>query len=363
MRVCLLMLLRVSSAVSLLPVARRAGVKSLPDVASKLSTACVGQLHGAEATLLAAPRAPPSVLFPRRLARRSMTVRACTAAELSPDEVVAAVDAQGKEVKRLKDEEGLGNKDPQVAAAVAELLRLKALLPESEAPPAKKQQKKGKGGGKGSGKGGGGSNAKGGGSKTGLTTRAEDYSQWYQEVIAAGDLAEQSPVKGCMVIRPTGMALWENLREQLDRRIKAAGAQNAYFPLFIPVSFLSKEAEHVEGFAKECAVVTHHRLRSAEGGGVEPDPEAQLEEPLIVRPTSETMIWYMFQKWIMSYRDLPLKINQWANVVRWELRTRPFLRSAEFLWQEGHTAHASKEEADATAREMLDVYAEVSRPG
>ena len=363
MRVCLLMLLRVSSAVSLLPVARRAGVKSLPDVASKLSTACVGQLHGADATLLAAPRAPPSVLFPRRLARRSMAVRACTAAELSPDEVVAAVDAQGKEVKRLKDEEGLGNKDPQVAAAVAELLRLKALLPESEAPPAKKQQKKGKGGGKGSGKGGGGSNAKGGGSKTGLTTRAEDYSQWYQEVIAAGDLAEQSPVKGCMVIRPTGMALWENLREQLDRRIKAAGAQNAYFPLFIPVSFLSKEAEHVEGFAKECAVVTHHRLRSAEGGGVEPDPEAQLEEPLIVRPTSETMIWYMFQKWIMSYRDLPLKINQWANVVRWELRTRPFLRSAEFLWQEGHTAHASKEEADATAREMLDVYAEVSRPG
>ena len=218
-----------------------------------------------------------------------MTVRACTAAELSPEEVVAAVDAQGKEVKRLKGEEGLGNKDPQVAAAVAELLRLKALLPESEAPPAKKEQKKGKGGGgKGGGKGGGGGNAKGGGSKEGLTTRAEDYSQWYQEVIAAGDLAEQSPVKGCMVIRPTGMALWENLREQLDKRIKATGAQNAYFPLFIPVSFLSKEAEHVEGFAKECAVVTHHRLRSAEGGGVEPDPDAKLEEPLIVRPTSET---------------------------------------------------------------------------
>jgi len=179
-------------------------------------------------------------------------------------------------------------------------------------------------------------------------------------VIAAGDLVDQSPVKGCMVLRPNGMALWDALREDLDARIKATGTQNAYFPLFIPVSFLSKEAEHVEGFAKECAVVTHHRLRStADGKGVEPDPDAELEEPLIVRPTSETMIWHMFSKWIMSYRDLPLKINQWANVVRWELRTRPFLRTSEFLWQEGHTAHATSDEALECARSMLDVYADV----
>ena len=200
----------------------------------------------------------------------------------------------------------------------------------------------------------------GGGGQRGLTPRATDFSAWYQEVIAAADLVDQSPVKGCMVIKPNGMALWDALREDLDRRIKASGAQNAYFPLFIPVSFLSKEAEHVQGFAKECAVVTHHRLRTrADGKGVEPDPEAQLEEPLIVRPTSETMIWHMFQRWIMSYRDLPLKVNQWANVVRWELRTRPFLRSAEFLWQEGHTAHATKQEADESAREMLDAYADL----
>jgi len=163
-----------------------------------------------------------------------------------------------------------------------------------------------------------------------------------------------------MVLRPNGMALWDALREDLDARIKATGTQNAYFPLFIPVSFLSKEAEHVEGFAKECAVVTHHRLKTTEGGkGVEPDEDAKLEEPLIVRPTSETMIWHMFGKWIMSYRDLPLKINQWANVVRWELRTRAFLRSSEFLWQEGHTAHASEQEALACAEQMLDVYADV----
>jgi prolyl-tRNA synthetase len=182
-----------------------------------------------------------------------------------------------------------------------------------------------------------------------------------RKVIANADLADQSPVKGCMVIKPYGMSLWESIREDMDRRIKATGTQNAYFPLFIPVSFLSKEAEHVEGFAKECAVVTHHRLRSVETGkGVEPDPDAKLEEELIVRPTSETMIWHMFKKWIQSYRDLPLKINQWANVVRWELRTRPFLRSSEFLWQEGHTAHATKEEADAFARQMLDEYANLA---
>lgn len=196
-----------------------------------------------------------------------------------------------------------------------------------------------------------------------ITPRDENYSQWYLDVIAAADLVDQSPVKGCMVIKPYGMALWDALRDELDKRIKANGAQNAYFPLFIPRSFLSKEAEHVEGFAKECAVVTHHRLcvDPAGGPGLVPDPSAQLEEPLIVRPTSETMIWNMFGKWITSHRDLPLKINQWANVVRWEMRTRPFLRSSEFLWQEGHTAHASREEAVGYARDQLDLYGNVCR--
>eukprot|EP00960_Hanusia_phi_P060609 764559-Hanusia_phi.AAC.2 len=194
-----------------------------------------------------------------------------------------------------------------------------------------------------------------------ITPRSTDYSQWYQDVIQAAQMVDQSPVKGCMVIRPWGMAVWDELKDELNRRIKETGTQNAYFPLFIPMSFLSKEAEHVEGFAKECAVVTHHRLcADPSGKGLMADPGAKLEEPLIVRPTSETIIWDMFRKWISSYRDLPLKVNQWANVVRWELRTRPFLRSAEFLWQEGHTAHASKEEADGCAREMLDVYAEVA---
>lgn len=193
-----------------------------------------------------------------------------------------------------------------------------------------------------------------------ITPRATDYAQWYLDVIAAGDLLDSSPVRGCMVIKPMGMSLWEAVRDHLDRRIRLSGAQNAYFPLLIPVSFLSKEAEHVEGFAKECAVVTHHRLRAKEGAtGVEADPAAELEEPLIVRPTSETIIWHMFGRWITSYRDLPLKINQWANVLRWEMRTRPFLRSAEFLWQEGHTAHATAEEADDLARSMLDMYATV----
>jgi len=195
-----------------------------------------------------------------------------------------------------------------------------------------------------------------------ITPRDQDYSQWYLDVISEAELVENSPVKGCMVIRPTGMAIWESLRDELDKKIKGSGAMNAYFPLFIPQSFLSKEAEHVDGFAKECAVVTHHRLRTRpDGNGLEPDPDSKLEEPLVVRPTSETMIWYMFKNWIQSHRDLPLKINQWANVVRWELRTRPFLRSAEFLWQEGHTAHATDTEAIATAEEMLGVYQQVAR--
>ena len=191
-----------------------------------------------------------------------------------------------------------------------------------------------------------------------ICSASEDFSQWYSDVIRQADMVDSSPVKGCMVIKPWGMAVWDGLKDALDKKIKKSGAQNAYFPLLIPRSFLSKEAEHVDGFAKECAVVTHHRLKGGEDGLI-PDPDAELDEPLIIRPTSETIIWHMFQKWISSHRDLPLKINQWANVVRWEMRTRPFLRSSEFLWQEGHTAHATSDEAIATAEEMLDVYADV----
>lgn len=187
-------------------------------------------------------------------------------------------------------------------------------------------------------------------------TRAEDYPEWYQQVIGAADLAENSPVRGCMVIKPWGYALWENMQGVLDRKFKETGHENAYFPLFIPMSFLEKEAEHVEGFAKECAVVTHHRLEPGPNGGLV--PAGKLDEPLIVRPTSETIIGSMYARWVHSWRDLPIKINQWANVVRWELRTRLFLRTAEFLWQEGHTAHATEEEAWEETRQMINVYAD-----
>lgn len=191
-----------------------------------------------------------------------------------------------------------------------------------------------------------------------LTSRKQDYAQWYNDLILKGGLAEHSDVRGCMVIKPYGFALWENMRDVLDKMFKDTGHQNAYFPLFIPKSYLSKEASHVEGFAKECAVVTHYRLKNdPNGNGVIVDPEAKLEEELIVRPTSETIIWSTYKKWIQSYRDLPLLINQWANVVRWEMRTRLFLRTAEFLWQEGHTAHATREEAIEETVKMLDVYA------
>ena len=191
-----------------------------------------------------------------------------------------------------------------------------------------------------------------------ITSRADDYSQWYIDLVRKAGLADYSAVKGCMVIKPYGFAIWENMRDTLDRMFKDTGHVNAYFPLFIPKSFLSKEAAHVEGFAKECAVVTHYRLKNAEdGSGVVVDPDAKLEEELIVRPTSETIIWNTYRDWIDSYRDLPLLINQWANVVRWEMRTRLFLRTAEFLWQEGHTAHATRDEAIEETRKMLDVYA------
>lgn len=188
-----------------------------------------------------------------------------------------------------------------------------------------------------------------------ITNRADDYSQWYLDIVKEAKLADHSPVRGCMVIRPNGFAIWENMKSTLDTMFKETGHENAYFPLFIPKSFLSKEAQHVEGFAKECAVVTHSRLKSVDGG-VEVDPESRLDEELIVRPTSETIIWDAYRNWIQSYRDLPILINQWANVVRWEMRTRLFLRTMEFLWQEGHTAHATEDEAVEETLQMLEVY-------
>ncbi|HAA13453.1 MAG TPA: proline--tRNA ligase [Cytophagales bacterium] len=193
----------------------------------------------------------------------------------------------------------------------------------------------------------------------GLPKRSDDYSAWYNELVKKADLAENSAVRGCMVIKPYGFSIWEKMQAELDRMFKETGHTNAYFPLFIPKSYLSREADHVEGFAKECAVVTHYRLKnSADGDGVVVDPDAKLEEELIVRPTSETVIWSTYKNWIQSYRDLPLLINQWANVVRWEMRTRLFLRTAEFLWQEGHTAHATKQEAWDESVQMMHVYAE-----
>ena len=192
-----------------------------------------------------------------------------------------------------------------------------------------------------------------------LTSREENYSQWYNDLVVKAGLAENSAVRGCMVIKPYGYAIWEKMQRALDQMFKDTGHENAYFPLFIPKSFFSKEAHHVEGFAKECAVVTHYRLKNdPEGKGVIVDPDAKLEEELIVRPTSETIIWNTYRNWIQSYRDLPILCNQWANVVRWEMRTRLFLRTAEFLWQEGHTAHETKEEALAEAKKMIGVYAE-----
>ncbi len=192
-----------------------------------------------------------------------------------------------------------------------------------------------------------------------LTSKADNYSQWYNDLVLKADLAENSSVRGCMVIKPYGYAIWEKMQAALDKMFKDTGHVNAYFPLFIPKSFFSREASHVEGFAKECAVVTHYRLKNdEEGKGVVVDPSAKLEEELVVRPTSETIIWNTYKNWIQSYRDLPILVNQWANVVRWEMRTRLFLRTAEFLWQEGHTAHATKQEAEAETLKMLDVYAD-----
>ena len=195
-----------------------------------------------------------------------------------------------------------------------------------------------------------------------ITARDTDYSKWYNDIVQQADLAENSGVRGCMVIKPYGYAIWEKMQAALDKKFKDTGHVNAYFPLFIPKSYFSKEASHVDGFAKECAVVTHYRLKNAEdGSGIAVDETAKLEEELIVRPTSETIIWDTYRKWILSYRDLPLLINQWANVVRWEMRTRLFLRTTEFLWQEGHTAHATEKEALEETIKILDIYADFDK--
>ena len=191
-----------------------------------------------------------------------------------------------------------------------------------------------------------------------LTKRAENYSQWYNDLVMKADLAEVAPVRGCMIIKPYGYAIWEKMQAQLDKMFKETGVQNAYFPLLIPVNFFAREAEHVKGFAKESAVVTHYRLKATDDGKIVVDQDATLDEPLVIRPTSETMIWHTYKNWIHSWRDLPIMCNQWCNVMRWEMRTRPFLRTSEFLWQEGHTAHATKEEAEAEAQKMLHVYAD-----
>eukprot|EP00523_Entomoneis_sp_CCMP467_P005428 CAMPEP_0168752878 /NCGR_PEP_ID=MMETSP0724-20121128/18633_1 /TAXON_ID=265536 /ORGANISM="Amphiprora sp., Strain CCMP467" /LENGTH=636 /DNA_ID=CAMNT_0008801181 /DNA_START=70 /DNA_END=1980 /DNA_ORIENTATION=- len=254
----------------------------------------------------------------------------------------AKIKSKGDEIRELKAN---GASKAEVAPLVEQLLKLKAAL-EPPKPEAKKETEE--------------ESQNENLDSDFISARADDYSKWYNDLIRVTGLAENSPVRGCMVIKPWGMSLWDRLRNELDAKIQKHGAQNAYFPVLIPKSFLSKEAEHVDGFAKECAVVTHHRLTASEDGSeLIADPEAELEDPLIIRPTSETMIWYTFRKWIQSHRDLPLKINQWANVMRWEMRTRPFLRTSEFLWQEGHTAHATAEGALDDAKAMLKNYAAV----
>lgn len=292
---------------------------------------------------------------------RMVGTDASAAVELTEEakaELEEKIKAKGDEIRQLKED---GIDKEALKPHVEELLALKAELDPSSVKPKKKkqeqqnnkqkkkqqQQQKSK------------NQVDEDAESDFITPRSVNYSKWYNDIIRVTGLAETSPVRGCMVIKPWGMSLWDAVRNDLDARIQAHGAQNAYFPLLIPKSFLSKEAEHVDGFAKECAVVTHHRLCADPEGkeGLIADPEAELEDPLIIRPTSETMIWNMFKKWIISHRDLPLKVNQWANVMRWELRTRPFLRTSEFLWQEGHTAHATAEGAIEDAQEMMNQYA------
>jgi len=287
--------------------------------------------------------------------RSSSTGEQSTVSAEDKADLEAKIKAKGDEIRALKD----GGADKEVVAPyVQELLSLKAqldssILEDKKEKPNQQQKASNKPAPKAAV-----DNDDDEAESDFITPRATDYSKWYNDIIRVTGLAENSPVRGCMVIKPWGMAIWDRVRNELDTKIQEHGAENAYFPLLIPKSFLSKEAEHVDGFAKECAVVTHHRLTaSADGSELIADPEAELEDPLIIRPTSETMIWYTFRKWIKSHRDLPLKINQWANVMRWEMRTRPFLRTSEFLWQEGHTAHATAESAQEDAKGMLENYA------
>lgn len=285
-----------------------------------------------------------------------------SATELSAEEkteLEAKIKAKGDEIRALKES---GADKATVSPLVAELLALKAQLnpdtaaaaTKTPAAASKKEMPKSAAAADENIHDGN----EGDSESDFITARAVDYSKWYNDLVRVTGLAENSPVRGCMVIKPWGMSLWDRVRNELDAKIQEHGAENAYFPLLIPKSFLAKEAEHVDGFAKECAVVTHHRLRASDDGStLIADPDAELEDPLIIRPTSETMIWYTFRKWINSYRDLPLKINQWANVMRWEMRTRSFLRTSEFLWQEGHTAHATAEGANNDAKAMLENYA------
>jgi prolyl-tRNA synthetase len=281
------------------------------------------------------------------------------------------IKAKGDEIRALKEQ---GADKATVASLVEELLALKIQLdpsvaqtkqkpPQQQQQPKKQKQQQKKQGAQTAAAAAAADATDDDDAESSesdfITARAVDYSKWYNDLIRVTGLAENSPVRGCMVIKPWGMSLWDRVRTELDAKIQEHGAENAYFPLLIPKSFLSKEAEHVDGFAKECAVVTHHRLTMDPNGSgnLIADPDALLEEPLIIRPTSETMIWFMFRKWIKSHRDLPLKLNQWANVMRWEMRTRPFLRTSEFLWQEGHTAHATAESAIEDARGMMENYA------
>ncbi|KAL3804374.1 hypothetical protein HJC23_011302 [Cyclotella cryptica] len=309
-----------------------------------------------QSTCLPLPRSFRHRVSTRFLSQTASSPESTSLSNEARQELESKIKAKGDAIRAMK-EDGVSKQD--LAPHVAELLELKSQLdPLSSSSPAPTTTQKAK------------PDTKQTKSDTEesdyITSRSENYSKWYNDIIRVCDLAEPSPVRGCMVIKPWGMSIWDQIRNDLDARIKEHGAENAYFPLLIPKSFLSKEAEHVDGFAKECAVVTHHRLTvdTTEGpnkGGLIADPEAELEDPLIIRPTSETMIWNMFKKWIVSHRDLPLKVNQWANVMRWEMRTRPFLRTSEFLWQEGHTAHATAEGAIQDSKDMLDQYAELCR--
>ena len=293
--------------------------------------------------------------------RMSQTAAESTTTTLTDEqksELESKIKEKGDIIRTMKDE---GKSKDELAPHVAELLALKAELDPSSVKPKKKKQPQQQKNKQPTAKAQKQQPKVEDAESDYITPRAENYSKWYNDIIRVCGLAETSPVRGCMVIKPWGMSLWDQIRRDLDDRIQEHGAENAYFPLLIPKSFLSKEAEHVDGFAKECAVVTHHRLTADPEGkeGLIADPEAELEDPLIIRPTSETMIWNMFKKWIVSHRDLPLKVNQWANVMRWEMRTRPFLRTSEFLWQEGHTAHATAEGAIKDSKDMLDQYADM----